>query len=563
MANSIAAEAKQHWPLVAPNVVGMPVSYHYFAFLHMAAVGQVTHLDMFLINFRFVTIPMLFLATLLAFELGRRLSGGSPWVGVGTAFLTLFVANPSVLSVLFCAIVLVLVLLGRRTSVRTAAVAGGGIAVLLALTYHRWKTGLTHPVSGKGTLWSNTFDTPSFALGEVLFLAVAIELSDRLQNRMRVLARPGAWVVIVALIAAATGAKAAAPAVLVPGLALGIAYCWRFDRGSVRTLGVALAGAVGTLALSWLFVFNSGPQDEIRLEPGGTARGLVPHLSHHLFDKPTGAAKLFFFGVASIIALLYLLAPLAPGLWVELRSRAWRPTASQAWLLGTFVAGIGMALLFTAGGNAQFWFYYFGYTGGAAVAVMGFAALWRRHVTARGSAWAVAGALAAILAFLSVATVAPSRFVRAVASGPRSTPPAAKSFYVTRDLYTGLRWLRRHSTSDDVLAVNTPFNPRACYYAAFTERHFILECTFPETVRGDLETWPRTYPDRFAINEGIFRRGDPAALRTAVRRFGVDYLIVDLVAGHGGSPAMASRVQRLAPLVYRNPAVAIFRVPRS
>src|SRR5204862_6130946 len=108
------------------------------------------------------------------------------------------------------------------------------------------------------------------------------------------LERPGTGVVIVALMAASTGAKAAAPAVLVPGLALAIAYCWRFDRGSVRTLGAALAAAVGTLGLSWLVVFNSGPQDEIRLEPGGSARGLVPHLSHHLFDKPTGAAKLFF-----------------------------------------------------------------------------------------------------------------------------------------------------------------------------------------------------------------------------------------------------------------------------
>jgi hypothetical protein len=325
---------------------------------------------------------------------------------------------------------------------------------------------------------------------------------------------------------------------------------------------VALGAALGTLGLSWLVVFNSGPQDEIRLQPGGTARGLVPHLSHHLFDKPGGVAKLFFFGVASLIALAYLVAPLAPGLWVELKGRSWRPSASQAWLLGTFVSGIGMALLFTAGGNAQLWFYYFGYTGGAVVAVMGFAALWKRYVSARGSAWAAAGAVAAILAFVSVATVAPSRFVRAVASGPTSSPPAAQSFYVTRDLYTGLHWLRAHSTSNDVLAVNTPFNPRACYYAAFTERRFVLECTFPETVRGDLETWPRTYPDRFAINEGIFRRGDPAALRTAVRRFGVDYLIVDLVPGHGGSPAMASRVQRLAPLVYRNRAVAIFRVPR-
>src|SRR3954471_20530809 len=213
MANSLAAEAKQHWPLVAPNVVGVPVSYHYFAFLHMAAIGQVTHLDMFLVNFRLVTIPLLFLATLLAFVLGRRLSGGNAWVGVGTAFLMLFVAHPSVLSVMFGVLALGLALLGRRTSTRTAVIAGGALAVLLAATFDTWKPALTHPTATMSTLWSNTFDTPSFALGEVLFLAIAVELTDRLEGRLSVRQRPGAWLVIVALMAASTGAKAAAPAV--------------------------------------------------------------------------------------------------------------------------------------------------------------------------------------------------------------------------------------------------------------------------------------------------------------------------------------------------------------
>ena len=99
--------------------------------------------------------------------------------------------------------------------------------------------------------------------------------------------------------------------------------------------------------------------------------------------------------------------------------------------------------------------------------------------------------------------------------------------------------------------------------SAFTERRFLMECSFPETVKNDYLVWPHAYPARFQLNEGIFRRGDPAALRTARRKFGVGYLLVDLVPGHGGSPAMATRVGRLAPLVYRNASLAVFRVPAS
>ena len=54
---------------------------------------------------------------------------------------------------------------------------------------------------------------------------------------------------------------------------------------------------------------------------------------------------------------------------------------------------------------------------------------------------------------------------------------------------------------------------------------------------------------------------DPSALRTARDKYGVRYLIVDLIPGHGGSAQMVRTVERLAPIVYRNSAVVVFRVP--
>ena len=564
MANSIASDALQHWPASAPNVAGVALHYHYFAFLHMSAISQVTKLDVFLVNFRFVTIPLVFLSTLLAFVLGRKLSGGKPWVGFTAAFLAFFVGAPSVVSLLFAGILVAVLLIGRRTNVRVALVALAGVAAVLALTYHTWNRALSHPQATVNSIWSNVFDTPSFALGMVLFLAIAVELSDRLAKPERIRDRLGSWVVIAALMAAATGAKAAVPSVMAPGLVIALAYAARFERRAVRTLATALGLCIATFGAAYLLVFSGGEEGEIHLKPGATARDLLPHFSHQL--KPhsgaIGAHKLILYGVVTLIALVYMFALLAPGVWLEFKSRRWRPTVTQAWLVGMFVAGAGLALAFVANGNGQMWFYMYGYTAGAIVAALGFAQLWRRRISARHSRWVTAAALASVLVVLSVTTAAPRTFAQTVFSGAAYTkvPANDTSLGFNRPLYEGLLWVRNHSSSNDVLAVNTVFNPRACYYAAFSERRFLMECSFPETVRHDVNLWPRAYPDRFKINEGIFRHGDPAALRTARDRYGVRYLIVDLIPGHGGSPQMVAAVSRLAPLVYRNSAVAVFRV---
>jgi hypothetical protein len=564
MANSIATDALQHWPASAPNVAGVTLHYHYFAFLHMSAISQVTKLDVFLVNFRFVTMPLVILSTLLAFVLGRKLSGGKPWVGFAAAFLAFFVGAPSVVSLMFAGILIALLLIGRRTNVRAALVAGAGVAVVLGLTYDTWNRALTHPQATVNSIWSNVFDTPSFALGMVLFLAVAVELSDRLTNPTRIRDRLGSWVVIAALMAAATGAKAAVPSVMAPGLVIALAYAARYERRAVRTLATALGLCVATFGVAWLLVFSGGEEGEIHLKPGATARDLLPHFSHQL--KPhsgaIGAHKLILYGIVTLIALAYMLALLAPGIWLVLRLRRWRPTVTEAWLIGMLVTGTGLALAFVANGNGQMWFYMYGYTAGAIVAAVGFAQLWRRRVAAPRSRWVTAAALASILVALSVTTAAPRTFAQAIFSGAAYTKVPANDTYLgfNRPLYEGLLWVRKHSTSNDVLAVNTVFNPRACYYAAFSERRFLMECSFPETVRHDVNLWPRAYPDRFKVNEGIFRHGDPAALRTARDKFGVRYLIVDLIPGHGGSEQMVATVRRLAPIVYRNSAVVVFRV---
>ncbi|MFL5886787.1 MAG: hypothetical protein ACJ77M_17085, partial [Thermoleophilaceae bacterium] len=359
LGNNVAAEAAQHWPVTAPNVVGTSLHYHYFAFLHMGAIRQVTHLDLTLINFRLVTIPMVILATLLAFVLGRKLSNGNPWVGVGAAFLALYVDHLSVIAVLACAIGLALVLLGRRTSPQVALAAGAAVVLAGAVTFDTWKTALSHPQNAIHTLWSNTFDTPTFALGLVLFLAVAVELSDRLaEPATRIRARLGSWVIITALMGAAAGAKAAVPAVLVPGLVLALVYCWRFDRRAVRTLATALGASVVTLGLAWALIFSGGKEGDIHIKPGGTGRSLLPDFSHHLdpHSGPMDAKKLALFGIVTLIAFVWLIAPLAPGLWAELRERRGRVSATQAWLLGMFFSGLGLSLAFEAGGNAQMWF---------------------------------------------------------------------------------------------------------------------------------------------------------------------------------------------------------------
>src|SRR5207244_12787537 len=69
---SVAAEALHHWPVTLPMVAGEPLHYHLFAYLHMAAISQVTGIDLPVVVMRLYMVPLLILFALQLVLLGRR-----------------------------------------------------------------------------------------------------------------------------------------------------------------------------------------------------------------------------------------------------------------------------------------------------------------------------------------------------------------------------------------------------------------------------------------------------------------------------------------------------------
>ena len=70
---SLAAEALHHWPLTIPSVAGEPLRYHVFADTHMAAISQVTGIDLSVVVMRLYEIPLLLLFSLQLILAGRRI----------------------------------------------------------------------------------------------------------------------------------------------------------------------------------------------------------------------------------------------------------------------------------------------------------------------------------------------------------------------------------------------------------------------------------------------------------------------------------------------------------
>ncbi|MDX6479103.1 MAG: hypothetical protein QOG29_1690 [Gaiellaceae bacterium] len=163
----------------------------------------------------------------------------------------------------------------------------------------------------------------------------------------------------------------------------------------------------------------------------------------------------------------------------------------------------------------------------------------------------------------------PNRFLGL--PGKRFDVFVAGNVRMSNDLYRGLLWLRANSSTDDVIAVDNYYepvgpvglhrSPSYFFYAAFAERRVFLEGWLftrranqlgaSAVVEGRLIP----YPERLRLNNAVFIRGDPRALQILVHRYGVRYLLVDRLNGFA-----TARVRALGKLVFRNPAVAIYRV---
>ena len=154
---------------------------------------------------------------------------------------------------------------------------------------------------------------------------------------------------------------------------------------------------------------------------------------------------------------------------------------------------------------------------------------------------------------------------------PALTDPAPRSTArtgLTPDLLAGLAWIRDHTSTDDVVAVNNP-GIFEFQYAAFSERRIFLggwgysqrsrDEGYTEVSSGRFNP----FADRLALNEAAFVGDDPAALETMRDEFGVRYLLVDRVNGPSTDTAVSDN---FGVPVFDNPdatVIALDRVPSS
>jgi hypothetical protein len=134
--------------------------------------------------------------------------------------------------------------------------------------------------------------------------------------------------------------------------------------------------------------------------------------------------------------------------------------------------------------------------------------------------------------------------------------------------YSGFRWIASHTQPNDVIAVDARSTPSSCFQTAFAERRAIIDCYFgfaPEQAVASVGDLHGVIPTplfseverRVQLNSAIFH-GNAAAIASASRQFGLRYIVVDLASG--GTPAETRLLGHAADLVFRNLAVAVFRV---
>ncbi len=300
---SIAAEAKHHWPLRDPAVSGAPLAYHVFGHIHVAAVSQVTGVDLPAVYLRLYLIPLLILLSLQFAYAGRALTG-NPWVGVVAAGLMLLIGELDV---------------DPRQTLPNGAFYG--------------------------YFFNSLYQSPSFVLGLVFFLPAVLLLKDLLDP-----ARPPwrwrDWLILLLLLIGAGGAKVTILPLLVGSLCL--FALWQLWTS--RRLSAAVAQAIGAVVLvmgGFYLAQYRGHSSGTSIDPfGATDSMLGTHLVKSWLSGapgPLGSAALL--DVAGTVAgLTALLAAPLIGLPFLLRSIG-RLEARHAWLLALFASGLAGFLL--------------------------------------------------------------------------------------------------------------------------------------------------------------------------------------------------------------------------
>jgi hypothetical protein len=591
---SIAAEAKHHWPIQDPSVSGEPLPYHYFVQLHWAAASEVTGLDLATVFYRLWMLP---LAVLLVLEM--------------------VVAGQSLLRSRQAGLIAACVVVGvGQLQVDTSEVSLGLAPVEI--------------IPFRGLLFTFLIGSPSFLLGLVLFVPLVVLVGERIVAPAGERHRGEWALVTLFVVGASDAKVVLLPLVATALVLFAAWSWWtsrRVARAVWVALGLA-ASAFGALYLVQYRGHSSGLS--VDLSAGVdyfTGMPMVALLREELLEVlPTVPGRTGVLAVAAFtFGVVGLLAAQLIGLVWLLRRQGFSLDPAQAWLLALFGAGLIPIMTVTSlQGNEQ----YFLFTALVAGCLVSGQGLWRAWESrpplagraARLVAVGTAAGLAILLLLLAPARldllqgrdeqplrylvlfgglavcmvvlyavagrwVGPTRWpaaalvcVAIVALGAIDTPlrrlgpafepdpPVEEGRRMTPALYHALTWIRDHSSTDAVLAVNNQrneFGPYAFVYGAFAERRVFLggwgySDRASLRTSGDLEEVDENpFPDRLALNETAFQSPTAGVLEVLHDRHGVEYLVADLV--NGGAVDRAA-LGALAPLVYEDDGVAVYEI---
>ena len=331
---SLAADALHHWPMTEPTVVGNPLHYHLFTFMHLAAIAEVTGIDLSVVVMRLYEIPLLLLFALQLFLAGKRL-GRSISAGLVAIGVVYFLGE-----------------LDISTSTELKQFLFRGFFFYWLLASH------------------------SFLFGLVFFLPAMILLSDLLgRGAGRERGRYVQWFLFLVLVIGCTGAKSYSPIVVVGALVLFLLWGILRNRTVSRSALAALAivGGVYAVANVLVFAWNSAGAHRKPFRGLTTMPG-VEELNTY-FGHVWGTSR-----VPEILAVPFgfvgLLGVTVVGIGLVLRYRGLDLSEAEAFFLSLFVAVMPTLLLFTSPGFGQLFLVFFGVIPGMVLASQGYRLYW-------------------------------------------------------------------------------------------------------------------------------------------------------------------------------------------
>ncbi|WP_188191013.1 hypothetical protein [Nonomuraea sp. SYSU D8015] len=529
---ALVGEAKHHMPPTLPSVLGERLSYHWFVYADMAATSWVTGIEPVTLVYRLSTLPMTAALVVLVAVLGRRV-GGCWAAGAAAAGVTYFLFSPVL------------------------------------------QEGVVFTSRSMFTAWAS----PTQTFGALLFAPVVLLLVGRSRG----------WAALIVLLLTLTGAKATFLPLLLAGLAVVVAVRWVVER---RPPGAWLAAAGITLVcllIAQFVVFGRGAQG-MDIAPFATMRVLWGKVADLGMPELASVSPLPL-AVLTVVHLFCLVC-----VWggvAGLGRRALEPPLLL--LLGMGAAGVGAAVVLGHPAESQLYFLEGARPYLSIAAVCG--------IMARRVPWAWAG-LGAGAAGLAAQTevlggplervVAPYAVlaIGAAALWWRGTVPAAVALLAgyavpasAREVVVHVspeqeeqvrlipegaleagRWLRDHSSPDDVVATDLHCRPvpgRTCdsrhfWVSGFTERRVLVEgWGYAESTLSRTRLFVNSYlrvpfadQARLAANDAVFAAPTADNVRRLAREYGVRWLFT------GPNPELA----KFARLRFRNATSSVYEL---